>query len=151
MEKQEGRQNAFGDLLKEFRVERGLTKARLAHESGLDNSYINRVERGVYNPPKISTIMRLSSALGLTYEEKARFIIASGRNNTNIGLEDFIWNNLLTMASRARSVGRVDIAQILIEATATLGRLETNLSTTTPQIPEAEGELSTTQPSEIQN
>ena len=145
MEKKDSGQNTFGDLLREFRIGNGLSQTGLAKQSGLDSAYISRVERGIYNPPKLSTIVRLSDTLELSDEDKARLLNASGRNiksfnfKKNVKLEDFIWDNLLTMASRARSVGRVDIAQILIEATAALGKLETNPSSTA------------TPPQEIQN
>lgn len=40
---------AFGRNLRAIRKSKGLSQERLAHESGIDRSYVGRVERGEVN------------------------------------------------------------------------------------------------------
>lgn len=53
----------FGNVLRERRRERGLTQEELAHQTGLDVSFISRVERGL-QAPSIEVVFVLASALG---------------------------------------------------------------------------------------
>jgi transcriptional regulator with XRE-family HTH domain len=55
---------AFGKRLRELREARGLTQEGLAHEAGLDRTYISSVERGERNI-SLENIERLASALGV--------------------------------------------------------------------------------------
>lgn len=56
----------FGKILRNLRQERGLTQNELAKLSKIaDAQYISRVERGVYNIPRVSTIKRIAEALEL--------------------------------------------------------------------------------------
>jgi len=43
------RRRAFGAQLRTFRRERGWSQERLAHECGLDRTYVGSVERGERN------------------------------------------------------------------------------------------------------
>jgi len=40
---------AFGKNLREIRKSKGLSQERLAHEAGIDRSYVGKVERGEVN------------------------------------------------------------------------------------------------------
>jgi transcriptional regulator with XRE-family HTH domain len=62
----------FGRRLRELRKQVGLSQEALAHESGLDRSYVGGVERGEYNI-SLQNICLLASALGYPPDELLKF------------------------------------------------------------------------------
>lgn len=54
----------FGQIIHDVRKEEGMTQAELAQKSGLDKSYISRIEKGLIEPG-IGTFNRIVEALGL--------------------------------------------------------------------------------------
>jgi len=50
----------------------------VAREAGVDDTYLGRIERGQYPPPKLQTAHRIAEALGLSDEEERRLIAAAG-------------------------------------------------------------------------
>lgn len=54
---------AFGPLLREVRVARGLDQSALARRAGTSQTYVSRVERGAVSPSE-TTMRRLMHALG---------------------------------------------------------------------------------------
>jgi len=62
----------FGRRLRELRKQAGLSQEALAHEAGLDRSYVGGVERGEYNISLLN-ICRLADALDLSPEELLKF------------------------------------------------------------------------------
>lgn len=52
-----------GANVRRLRVERGLTQEQLAHEAGIDLTYLGGIERGRRNP-SVDVLGRLSTALG---------------------------------------------------------------------------------------
>jgi predicted ATPase/transcriptional regulator with XRE-family HTH domain len=61
----------FGDLLRRFRVARGLTQERLAERTGLSVRGISDLERGARTIPHRETILRLIEGLELPEDEQA--------------------------------------------------------------------------------
>lgn len=55
--------SVFGANVRRLRLARGLSQEALAHESGLDRTYISGIERGVRNPSLLN-ICRVAGALG---------------------------------------------------------------------------------------
>jgi transcriptional regulator with XRE-family HTH domain len=53
---------AFGQVLRALRLERGLSQEALALEAGIQRNYVSLIERGI-NQPTITTIFKLASAL----------------------------------------------------------------------------------------
>lgn len=53
---------AFGSAIRELRSERGLSQEELAHQAGIDRSYMGGVERGERNA-SLKNILRVASAL----------------------------------------------------------------------------------------
>lgn len=53
----------LGQRIRAARREIGMSQERLAHESGLDRSYVGRVERGEHNLTFIS-LVKIARALG---------------------------------------------------------------------------------------
>lgn len=62
----------FGRRLRELRGRAGLSQEALAHEAGLDRSYVGGVERGEYNI-SLRNICLLADALGLPPDELLKF------------------------------------------------------------------------------
>ena len=56
--------SAFGSRVREFRQEAGISQEQLAHDAGVDRTYVGGVERGQYNP-SLLIIKRLADALGV--------------------------------------------------------------------------------------
>ena len=53
---------AFGQVLRTLRLERGLSQEALALEAGIQRNYVSLIERGI-NQPTITIIFKLSAAL----------------------------------------------------------------------------------------
>lgn len=62
--KQLAQRKAFGARVRESRQQIGLSQEALAHEAGLDRSYVGQVERGERNIT-LDNIYRLAAALGI--------------------------------------------------------------------------------------
>lgn len=58
----------IGDRIRAFRVQKGLTQERLAHNAGVSVSTLNRQERNVHTP-SMSSIRKIASGLGVTMAE----------------------------------------------------------------------------------
>ena len=58
-------EKAFGKVLQRLRKEKNLSQEDLAFESGLNRTFISRLERG-RRMPSLSTILDLASALGVS-------------------------------------------------------------------------------------
>jgi transcriptional regulator with XRE-family HTH domain len=59
---------ALGRALRLLRMSRGLSQEQLALEADLQRNYISLIERGI-NQPTITTIFKLSAALGVRPSE----------------------------------------------------------------------------------
>ena len=53
----------FGEVLRELRRSRGISQRQLATKSGMDFSYISKIENGRLPPPSADTVMKISNAL----------------------------------------------------------------------------------------
>jgi transcriptional regulator with XRE-family HTH domain len=58
-----------GTILKRARKASGLTQAQLGAKTGLDGTYISRIERGLVGVPGRELLERLAGVLGLRYED----------------------------------------------------------------------------------
>jgi transcriptional regulator with XRE-family HTH domain len=52
----------FARNLRRYRQQRGLSQEALAHEAGIDRTYISALERSVYSP-SITTVEKLAAVL----------------------------------------------------------------------------------------
>jgi len=59
---------AFGEVLRELRLQRGLTQDQLAEEATTERSHISALERAEKGP-SLATILSLASALGVSAGE----------------------------------------------------------------------------------
>jgi len=72
-------EEAFGQVLKELRKEKGLSQEELAHESGLDRTFISLLERGK-RQPSLGTIISIANVLELTastFVQKVEVVLKS--------------------------------------------------------------------------
>jgi transcriptional regulator with XRE-family HTH domain len=74
--------NRFGELLLIARKRVGLSQLALAKKVEVDDSYISRMERGVFTPPSREVAVRLADGLGLSdKKERFAFLLAAGVAN----------------------------------------------------------------------
>ena len=55
----------FGEVLRRYRAQRGITQEELAFQAGVDRTFVYRLERGV-RQPTITTLIGMSRALGVS-------------------------------------------------------------------------------------
>ena len=71
--------NRFGELLREARKSAGLTQQAIADKVGVDDSYISKMEKGVFEPPSREVALGLADALGIRDgKERVKFLSAAG-------------------------------------------------------------------------
>lgn len=58
----------FGEILRRYRSERGISQEELAHLAGVDRTFISRLERGI-RQPTITTLIGIGEALGVSSAE----------------------------------------------------------------------------------
>jgi transcriptional regulator with XRE-family HTH domain len=69
---------AFGWVLRERRIQVGLSQEKLALEADVDRTFVSLLERGE-RQPTLSTLWRLAGALGVAPSELVRLVEASSR------------------------------------------------------------------------
>ncbi len=67
----------FGDILRRFRKQAGLSQEELAEKAGLSADGISALERGIRQQPYPATLRRLADALGLADHERTDFLTQS--------------------------------------------------------------------------
>lgn len=75
-------EEAFGIVLRELRVKKGLSQELLAHESGIERNYISLLELGK-NSASIKIIFKLMPVLGVSAAEFMRKVETLLLNNQN--------------------------------------------------------------------
>jgi transcriptional regulator with XRE-family HTH domain len=60
----------FGDLLRRFREEKGLSQNALARAAGIDPTNVNRIEASKQGVPRKTTIVKLVRGLGLSLADE---------------------------------------------------------------------------------
>jgi transcriptional regulator with XRE-family HTH domain len=68
----------MGERLRELRDRAGLTQEALAHRAGVSAASIFRIEQGRPSDPKLSTLVALAEALGLTVGSLADELVREG-------------------------------------------------------------------------
>src|SRR5918911_2892333 len=66
--------SAFGDVLRQFRLEAGLTQEELAERAGLSTRGLSDLERGLRRTPRLGTVRLLADALGLAGVARDRLL-----------------------------------------------------------------------------
>jgi transcriptional regulator with XRE-family HTH domain len=68
----------FAPLLRSFRERAGRSRNNLAHEVGVDPSYLTRIEHGDREPPRLHIVEALARALRLSIGDRNRLLVAAG-------------------------------------------------------------------------
>ncbi len=68
----------FPALLRSFREVAGRSRNNLAHEVGVDPSYLTRIEHGDREPPRQHIVEALARALRLSLPDRNRLLVAAG-------------------------------------------------------------------------
>ena len=70
--------NDFAELLRRLRLEADLSQNALAKKTGVDPSYINRIERGERQPPSVGVIHDIARALELDEFSTNQLLLSAG-------------------------------------------------------------------------
>jgi transcriptional regulator with XRE-family HTH domain len=68
----------FSVLLRSFRERAGRSRNNLAHEVGVDPSYLTRIEHGDREPPRLHIVEATARALRLSIADRNRLLVAAG-------------------------------------------------------------------------
>lgn len=68
----------FPTLLRSFRERAGRSRNNLAHEVGVDPSYLTRLEHADREPPRLHIVEALARALKLSVQDRNRLLVAAG-------------------------------------------------------------------------
>jgi len=68
----------FPSLLLTFRDRAGRSRNNLAHEVGVDPSYLTRIEHGDREPPRQHIVEALARALHLSVTDRNRLLVSAG-------------------------------------------------------------------------
>ncbi len=72
----------FGQLLSQFRREKGITQISLAEKAHITPEHLCRIEKGGRSAPRLSTVERIVAALSLVQEERSQLLVAAGYGDT---------------------------------------------------------------------
>lgn len=84
----------FPTLLRSYRERAVRSRNALAHEVGVDPSYLTRIEHGDREPPRKHIVEALSRALRLTIPERNRLLVSAGYAPLSI-MELGTWDDTL--------------------------------------------------------
>jgi transcriptional regulator with XRE-family HTH domain len=68
----------FASLLRSFRERATRSRNNLAHEVGVDPSYLTRIEHGDREPPRQHIVEAIARALRLSVSDRNRLLVAAG-------------------------------------------------------------------------
>src|SRR6185436_5955232 len=68
----------FPTLLRSYRERAGRSRNNLAHEVGVDPSYLTRIEHGDREPPRLHIVEALARALRLSIADRNHLLVAAG-------------------------------------------------------------------------
>lgn len=96
---------SLGHLLRQLRLERGLTQEQLSRKAGLSGRGVSDIERQVIGTPQRATLEKLADALELTGPERATFL-----------------NSVPPRRRKPRSVQRLGTLSLPVPLTPLIGR-----------------------------
>lgn len=70
---------AFGNLVKQYRTNLGISQEELGFRANLDRTYISGIERGVRNP-SLTALVSLAGGLGINVSELLTNLEAQAKN-----------------------------------------------------------------------
>lgn len=89
MEEEKETEKLFGEVIKSRRLEIGWSLNEVSLKTGINSSYINRLEKGERRNPGATALFRLSKALELDHTFLIRFLLSEEeekrRSDDNVG------------------------------------------------------------------
>jgi transcriptional regulator with XRE-family HTH domain len=76
---------AFDSVLRSFRERSGRSRNNLAHEVGVDPSYLTRIEHGDRDAPRLHIVEALARALRLSINDRNQLLVAAGYAPVDLG------------------------------------------------------------------
>lgn len=68
----------FAKALRRLRTEAGMTQGDIHRATGIDRAYLSRLESGAFDSPRLTTLYRVSRALGTTIDAIVEAAIQPG-------------------------------------------------------------------------
>lgn len=62
----------FASAVKKLRAKSGMSQGDIFRKSGLDRTYISRLENGLIDDPRLTTVVILARALGVSVDDLVR-------------------------------------------------------------------------------
>ena len=75
-------EEAFGQVLRELRLDKNVSQEKLALKGNLDRTFISLLERGL-RQPSLSTILQISEALDVSPSEIMELVSLKLNNSSN--------------------------------------------------------------------
>jgi transcriptional regulator with XRE-family HTH domain len=91
----------FGDILRNARIQQGISLRQLAAESGVDYSRLSRMEHGMRPAPGLRAIRRLAELLSLNLVD---LLVSVGMPREAV--EQMLWAERLQQAKRAETLAQ---------------------------------------------
>lgn len=66
----------FAGALKKLREQKGLSQGDIFRKTGIERSYLSRLESGQIDDPRLTTVVVLARALGLSVDDLVREAVA---------------------------------------------------------------------------
>ncbi|NOJ74032.1 helix-turn-helix domain-containing protein [Paenibacillus alvei] len=94
--------STIGDLLRQHRIEAGLSVHQLQRMSGVNRSTISRIEKGEIKRSEYATIQRITNALNISFEETIEHYIGADQKAETLLLilEDTITTENIPLTSK---------------------------------------------------
>lgn len=91
-------EDKFSELLRGFRERAGRSRNALAHEVGVDPSYLTRIEHGDREPPRQHIVEAVTRSLRLSVLERNRLLVSAGYAPLS-GMQPSVWDETLQAVS----------------------------------------------------
>jgi transcriptional regulator with XRE-family HTH domain len=96
----------FASLLRSYRERSNRSRNNLAHEVGVDPSYLTRIEHGDREPPRQHIVEAIARALRLSIADRNRLLVAAGYAPLSV-VQLGTWDDALQAVADVLNDGRL--------------------------------------------
>ncbi len=108
--------SSLGKAIRTARERRGLTQAELAHELGVPQSTIARLERGGRTDPRLSTVIAIAGALHVSLDQLAFEAGLAARPPRAADVADQVGEAVSAARTARKALGDLDRALESVES-----------------------------------